>query len=136
MKKLSKMEIDVVVGKVVNDINEIKSNKGKRIFEISEFKDEFLNKVDEILKVEKEYKKLEKELDVIRGKFDKDGIFVNFYESRSWSRVNNKEIFGISLLNDNNVRYNDVFNEIVLNNIDEEVNIKEFIKGLVEKFNK
>ena len=136
MKKLSKMEIDVVVGKVVNDINEIKSNKGKRIFEISEFKDEFLNKVDEILKVEKEYKKLEKELDVIRGKFDKDGIFVNFYESRSWSRVNNKEIFGISLLNDNNVRYNDVFNEIVLSNIDEEVNIKEFIKGLVEKFNK
>ena len=136
MKKLSKMEIDVVVGKVVNDINKIKSNKGKRIFEISEFKDEFLNKVDEILKVEKEYKKLEKELDVIRGKFDKDGIFVNFYESRSWSRVNNKEIFGISLLNDNNVRYNDVFNEIVLNNIDEEVNIKEFIKGLVEKFNK
>ena len=136
MKKLSKMEIDVVVGKVVNDINEIKSNKGKRIFEISEFKDEFLNKVDEILKVEKEYKKLEKELDLIRGKFDKDGIFVNFYESRSWSRVNNKEIFGISLLNDNNVRYNDVFNEIVLNNIDEEVNIKEFIKGLVEKFNK
>ena len=136
MKKLSKMEIDVVVSKVVNDINEIKENKGKRIFEISEFKDEFLNKVDEILKVEKEYKKLEKELDVIRGKFDKDGIFVNFYESRSWSRVNDKKVFGISLLNDNNVRYNDVFNEIVLNNIDEEVNIKEFIKGLVEKFNK
>ena len=136
MKKLSKMEIDVVVSKVVNDINEIKKNKGKRIFEISEFKDEFLNKVDEILKVEKEYKKLEKELDVIRGKFDKDGIFVNFYESRSWSRVNDKKVFGISLLNDNNVRYNDVFNEIVLNNIDEEVNIKEFIKGLIEKFNK
>ena len=136
MKKLSKMEIDVVVSKVVNDINEIKENKGKRIFEISEFKDEFLNKVDEILKVEKEYKKLEKELDVIRGKFDKDGIFVNFYESRSWSRVNDKKVFGISLLNDNSVRYNDVFNEIVLSNIDEEVNIKEFIKGLVEKFNK
>ena len=136
MKKLSKMEIDVVVSKVVNDINEIKENKGKRIFEISEFKDEFLNKVDEILKVEKEYKKLEKELDLIRGKFDKDGIFVNFYESRSWSRVNEKKVFGISLLNDNNVRYNDVFNEIVLNNIDEEVNIKEFIKGLIEKFNK
>ena len=136
MKKLSKMEIDVVVGKVVNDINKIKSNKGKRIFEISEFKDEFLNKVDEILKVEKEYKKLEKELDLIRGKFDKDGIFVNFYDKSSWSRVNGKEIFGISLLNDNNVRYSEVFNEIVLNNIDEEVNIKEFIKGLVEKFNK
>ena len=136
MKKLSKMEIDVVVSKVVNDINEIKENKGKRIFEISEFKDEFLNKVDEILKVEKEYKKLEKELDLIRGKFDKDGIFVNFYDKSSWSRVNGKEIFGISLLNDNNVRYSEVFNEIVLNNIDEEVNIKEFIKGLVEKFNK
>jgi hypothetical protein len=136
MKKLSKMEIEVVVNKVVNEINEIKKNKGKRIFEISEFKDEFLNKVDEILKVEKEYKKLEKELDVIRGKFDKDGIFVNFYESRSWSRVNDKEIFGISLLNDKNVRYSEVFDDIVLNNIDEEVNIKEFIKGLIEKFNK
>jgi hypothetical protein len=136
MKKLSKMEIDVVVSKVVNDINEIKENKGKRIFEISEFKDEFLNKVDEILKLEKEYKKLEKELDLIRGKFDKDGIFVNFYDKSNWGRVNNKKVYGISLLNDNNVRYNDVFNEIVLNNIDEEVNIKEFIKGLVEKFNK
>ena len=134
MKKLSKMEIDVVVSKVVNDINEIKENKGKRIFEISEFKDEFLNKVDEILKLEKEYKKLEKELDLIRGKFDKDGIFVNFYDKSNWGRVNNKKVYGISLLNDNNVRYNDVFNEIVLNNIDEEVNIKEFIKGLVEKF--
>lgn len=136
MKKLSKMEIEVVVNKVVKEINEIKKNKGKRIFEISEFKDEFLNKVDEILKVEKEYKKLELELDVIREKFDKDGIFVNFYESRSWSRVNDKEIFGISLLNDKNVRYNEIFDDIVLNNIDEEVNIKEFIKGLVEKFNK
>ena len=136
MKKLSKMEIDVVVSKVVNDINEIKENKGKRIFEISEFKDEFLNKVDEILKLEKEYKKLEKELDLIRGKFDKDGIFVNFYDKSNWGRVNNKKVYGISLLNDNNVRYNDVFNEIVLSNIDEEVNIKEFIKGLVEKFNK
>ena len=136
MKKLSKMEIDVVVSKVVNDINEIKENKGKRIFEISEFKDEFLNKVDEILKLEKEYKKLEKELDLIRGKFDKDGIFVNFYDKSNWGRVNNKKVYGISLLNDNNVRYNDVFNEIVLNNIDEEVNIKEFIKVLLEKFNK
>ena len=136
MKKLSKMEIDVVVSKVVNDINEIKENKGKRIFEISEFKDEFLNKVDEILKLEKEYKKLEKELDLIRGKFDKDGIFVNFYDKSNWGRVNNKKVYGISLLNDNNVRYNDVFNEIVLSNIDEEVNIKEFIKGLVENFNK
>lgn len=136
MKKLSKMEIEVVVNKVVNEINEIKKNKGKRIFEISEFKDEFLNKVKEIEELEKEYKKLEKELDVIREKFNKDGIFVNFYESRSWSRVNDKEIFGISLLNDKNVRYSEIFDDIVLNNIDEEVNIKEFIKGLVEKFNK
>lgn len=135
MKKLSKMEIDVVVNKVVNEIEEIKNNKGKRIFEISEFKDEFLNKVNEILKIEKELNKLEKELDLIRNKFNKDGIKVYFYSNGSYSRnCGKKEVFSIDLLNNKNVSYKEVFDEMVLNNIDEEINIKEYINKLVEKF--
>lgn len=136
MKKLSKMEIDVVVSKVMNEINDIEKKKSKRIFDISEFKEEFLNKVDEIIKLEKEFNKLEKELDLIRDKFKEDGIFVNFYNNRSYNRNCNEEIFGISLLKSKRISYNEIFNDIVINNIDEEVNIKEFIKGLVEKFNK
>jgi len=131
MKKLSKMEIDVVVNKVVNEINKVKENKGKRIFEISEFKGEFLNKLDEILKIEKELDKLIKEIREIENKFNKDGIKVYFYDNNNYGR---KGIYNISLLNDKSVYYGEVFNEMVLNNIDEEINIKEYINKLVEKF--
>jgi vacuolar-type H+-ATPase subunit I/STV1 len=131
MKKLSKMEIDVVVNKVVNEINEVKENKGKRIFEISEFKGEFLDKLDEILKIEKELDKLIKEIREIENKFNKDGIKVYFYDNNNYGR---KGIYNISLLNDKSVYYGEVFNEMVLNNIDEEINIKEYINKLVEKF--
>jgi hypothetical protein len=131
MKKLSKMEIDVVVNKVVNEINKVKENKGKRIFEISEFKGEFLDKLDEILKIEKELDKLIKEIREIENKFNKDGIKVYFYDNNNYGR---KGIYNISLLNDKSVYYGEVFNEMVLNNIDEEINIKEYINKLVEKF--
>ena len=60
---------------------------------------------------------------------------IYLYRIRSYSRnCGKKEVFSIDLLNNKNVSYKEVFDEMVLNNIDEEINIKEYINKLVEKF--
>ena len=48
MKKLSKVELDVVVNEVVNGIKLIEENKCKELFDKNENKDLLLDKVKEI----------------------------------------------------------------------------------------
>ena len=52
MKKLSKIELDVVVNEVVDSIKLIKENECKEIFNKSKNKDLFLSKVSEIEELE------------------------------------------------------------------------------------
>ena len=107
MKKLSRFELDVVVNEVVNSIKLIEEVKGKELFEKSNNKD----------------------------KFNEDGLRV-FYNCNRNSYGNNEKLFSINC-NDskgNNWNlYKDVEKEIILNSL-EELNIKELIKDLIEKF--
>jgi tRNA A37 threonylcarbamoyladenosine dehydratase len=137
MKKLSKIELDVVVSEVVNGIRLIEKNKSEELFNKSENKDLFLNKVSEIEELENKVSKLKEEIREIENKFKEDNlrVFFNSNNNRNYGNVNKS--FIISLIDGNGNSYSlykDIEKEIVLNGISSEFDIKKFIEELVEKF--
>jgi hypothetical protein len=135
MKKLSRIELDVVVNEVVNSIKKIEENKSKELFEKSENKDLFLSKVKEFEELEDKLDLLKKEMREIENKFDKDNLRVFFVNKNN--RYNKKESFSVSGSNDKGNSFNlykDIEKEIILNGINSEFDIKKFIEELVEKF--
>jgi hypothetical protein len=131
MKKLSKIELDVVVNEVVNSIKKIEENKSKELFEKSENKDLFLSKVKEFEELEDKLDLLKKEIREIENKFDEDGLRVYLMSNRNIEesfRVNLKDSKG-----DNYGLYKEIEKEIILSSL-EELNIRDLIKDLIEKF--
>jgi hypothetical protein len=136
MKKLSKMELDIVVNEVMNGIKVIEENKCKELFDKNENKDLFLNKVKEIEELEDKIDLLKNEIREIENKFKEDNlrVFFNSKNNRSYGR--NKS-FNISLINDKSNSYElykDIEKCIVLEGISSEFDIKKFIEELIEKF--
>jgi uncharacterized small protein (DUF1192 family) len=136
MKKLSRIELDVVVNEVVNNIRKIEEDKSKELFENSENKDLFLSKVKEISELEEKVDLLKEEIRKIENKFNEDNIRV-FYINKNNRNFNDKgKLFNISL-NDSKGNsfnlYKDIEKEIILSSL-EDMNIKELINDLVEKF--
>jgi hypothetical protein len=136
MKKLSRIELDVVVNEVVNSIKLIEDNKSKELFENSENKDLFLSKINEIKELEDKFDLLREEVREIENKFDEDDIRV-FYINKNNRNFNDKgKLFSISLKDNKGNSfslYKDIEKEIILSSL-EDMNIKELIKDLVEKF--
>ena len=135
MKKLSRIELDVVVNEVVNSIKLIEEIKGKELFEKSNNKDLFLSKVNEVEELENKVNLLKKEIRDIENKFEEDDLIV-FYNYNRNSYGNNGKLFSISCKNNkgnNYSLYKEVEKEIILSSL-EELNIKELIKDLIEKF--
>jgi hypothetical protein len=133
MKKLSKIELDVVVNEVVNNIKEIEEKKVNKLFEISDNKDLFLEKVNEIKKLEDKINLLKEELRDIENKFKEEGISVYF--NRGFNN-NNGKLFNISLKDskgDSYKLYKDVEKEIILSSL-KELNVDSLIESLIEKF--
>lgn len=137
MKKLSKIELDVVVNEVINNIKKIEEDKSKELFEKSENKDLFLSKVKEIDELEEKLNLLNKEIRDIEKKFNEDNLRV-FYinkNNRGYGNKNNK-LFSINLENGKGGSfglYKDIEKEIILSSL-EELNIRDLIKDLIEKF--
>jgi polyhydroxyalkanoate synthesis regulator phasin len=90
MKKLSKIELDVVVNEVVNSIKLIEENKCKEIFNKSKNKDLFLSKVSEIEELESKLDLLKKEINEIENKFKEDNLRVYFMNKNNRSFNSNK----------------------------------------------
>ena len=133
MKKLSRIELDVVVNEVVNNIKEIEEKKVNKLFEISDNKDLFLEKVNEIKKLEDKVNLLKEELRDIENKFKEEGISVYF--NRGFNN-NNGKLFNISLKDskgDSYKLYKDVEKEIILSSL-KELNVESLIENLIEKF--
>jgi hypothetical protein len=133
MKKLSRIELDVVVNEVVNNIKEIEEKKVNKLFEISDNKDLFLEKVNEIKKLEDKVNLLKEELRDIENKFKEEGISVYF--NRGFNN-NNGKLFNISLKDskgDSYKLYKDVEKEIILSSL-KELNVDSLIESLIEKF--
>jgi len=137
MKKLSKVELDVVVNKVVNSINLIEVNKCNEIFDKNESKELFLNKIKEIEEVENKLDELKKNIKEVEDKFKEDNLRVYYNSKGSRGYGGSGKLYSISLLegkNNNYSLYKEIEKDIILKGIDEELNVKEFINGLIEKF--
>ena len=123
MKKLSRLELDVIVNEVVNNIKKIEEKKVNKLFEISDNKDLFLKKVNEI-----------KELEEIENKFKEEGISVYF--NRGYNNNNNRKLFNISLIDSKGgsyCLYKEIEKEIILSSL-KELNVDSLIESLIEKF--
>ena len=136
MKKLSKIELDVVVNEVVNSIKLIEENKCKEIFDKSKNKDLFLSKVSEIEELESKLDLLKKEINEIENKFKEDlGVYFISKNNRFLNNVNKR--FKLNLLNEkgnNYGLYKNIEKCIILEGISNEFDVNKFIKELIEKF--
>ena len=136
MKKLSKIELDVVVNEVVNSIKLIEENKCKEIFNKSKNKDLFLSKVSEIEELESKLDLLKKEINEIENKFKEDNLRVYFINKNNRS-YNSIKSFNLNLLDEKGrgfELYKNIEKCIILEGISNEFDINKFIKELIEKF--
>ena len=136
MKKLSKIELDVVVNEVVNSIKLIEENKCKEIFNKSENKDLFLSKVSEIEELEDKLDLLKKEINEIENKFKEDNLRVYFINKNNRS-YNSIKSFNLNLLDEKGrgfELYKNIEKCIILEGISNEFDVNKFIKELIEKF--
>lgn len=135
MKKLSRVELDVVVNEVINGIKLIEENKCNEIFDKSKNKDLFLNKVKEIEELEDKVDKLKNEIREIENEFKEDNLRV-FFNSKNNRSFGSSKSFGLSLFEgkgNNYSLYKEVEKDIVLSSL-VDMNIKELIKELIERF--
>ena len=136
MKKMSKFELDVVVSEVIDNLKLIEESKVNDLFEKSKNKELFLSKVNEIVELENKVNSLRKEIDKIEKDFEKDGLSVYFISERNRSFSKKEKLFNINVLNSevgNYSLYKKIEKEIVLSCL-EELNVRDLIKDLVEKF--
>jgi hypothetical protein len=136
MKKLSKIELDVVVNEVINNLKLIEENEVNDLFKNSKNKDLFLSKVSEIKELEDKINSLKKEVDEIEKDFENDGLRVYFINEGNRNYKEKDKLFNVRLLNSsvgNYSLYKNIEKEIILSSL-EELNVKDLIKDLVEKF--
>jgi hypothetical protein len=134
MKKLSKIELDVVVNEVVNGIKLIEENKCREIFDKSKNRDLFLNKVSEIEELENKVELLKEEIREIEDKFKEDNLRVFFNNRNYWN--SNSKSYCLSLIEEKGNKYSlykDIEKDIVLSSL-VDMNIKDLIKELIERF--
>jgi hypothetical protein len=137
MKKLSRIELDVVVNEVINNIKGIEKNKCEELFDKSENKDLFLSKVKEIEELEDKLDLLKDEVREIENKFKEDNLRVYFSNRNNRYYGNENKSFSLSLLDGKGNEYGlykEIEKEIILKGISSEFDINKFIEELVEKF--
>ena len=137
MKKLSRIELDVVVNEVINNIKGIEKNKCEELFDKNENKDLFLSKVKEIEELEDKLDLLKNEIREIENKFKEDNLRVFFSNRNNRYYGNENKSFSLSLLDGKGNEYGlykEIEKEIILSGINSEFDIKKFIEELVEKF--
>ena len=136
MKKLSKIELDVVVNEVIDNLKVIEENEVNDLFKNSKNKDLFLSKVSEIKELEDKINSLKKEVDEIEKDFENDGLRVYFISEGNRNYKEKDKLFNVRLLNSsvgNYSLYKNIEKEIILSSL-EELNVRDLIKDLVEKF--
>jgi len=136
-KKLSRIELDVVVSEIFKRSNEIKENELKEKYckeiEIVEkeldlfkerynkFKEEFSEKIKELKKLEsKEFKLSVFSLNNLEG-----------YKKGEYNYIRSGYCLMTNIDNSNN--RNKIYNELVINRISEDINIKEVIDNYVKE---
>lgn len=136
-KKLSRIELDVVVSEIFKRSNKIKENELKEKYckeiEIVEkeldlfkerynkFKEEFSNKINELRKLEsKEFKLSVFSLNNLEG-----------YKKGEYNYIRSGYCLMTNIDNSNN--RNKIYNELVINRISEDINVKEVIDNYIKE---
>jgi hypothetical protein len=136
-KKLSRIELDVVVSEIFKRSNKIKENELKEKYckeiEIVEkeldlfkerynkFKEEFSNKINELRKLEsKEFKLSVFSLNNLEG-----------YKRGEYNYIRSGYCLMTNIDNSNN--RNKIYNELVINRISEDINVKEVIDNYIKE---
>ena len=138
-KKLSRIELDVVVNEILKKSNEIKEKKIEEkyskeieIFDKEldlmkekylELRNEFNNKIEELKKLSNNEFRLSISYIEDLGKYKNNS---NYGDNKK------KSYYIINGLNDYNNR-NKIYNELVINGINEDVNIKEVIESYIKE---
>lgn len=136
-KKLSRIELDVVVNEIFSKSNEIKEKELKEKYckeieivekELDLFKERYNKFKEEFSEKIKELKKLEsKEFKLSFSYFDGLGE----YKRNEYSNIKNGYYLMKSI--DNNNNRNRIYNELVINGINEDINIKEVIDNYIKE---
>jgi hypothetical protein len=134
-KKLSRVELDVVVNEILKKSKEVKVKK------IEEKYSKEIKLIDKELDlIRKNYLKLKEDFEIKKEKLskllDKNEIvilvrYINDIEEYKREDSWKKKYYGVDL-NDINV-YDKIRNELILEGIDENINIKEVINNYVNK---
>lgn len=131
MKKLNNVEIDVLVNVIIENVEKEKLSKVNDLLKDDSDYLEVKEKINEYF----ELKKLEDELrekinnlnNNLSNKF-KVSVYYNDYNS-----YNNKDLkVSLNYKEKEKFSYNEVKKRIVLNNINSEINVEEFIKKFVD----
>jgi hypothetical protein len=136
MKKLSKLELDVVVNEVIDNLRLIEESKKDDLFENNKNKDLFLSKVNEIKELEDKINSLKKEVEVFEKEFENDGLRVYFISENNRNYREKDKLFNVRLLSSEvgcYSLYKNIEKEIILSCLDD-FNVRDLIKDLVEKF--
>ena len=136
MKKLSKMELNVIVNEVLNGLREIENEKINGKFENCSKKDEFLSLCKELDDLEEKVSELGKKLVIVGNEIkEESGVNVMYRNRNNRMNFNNDKIYNVfGGLNLNN-NYSKIESEIILSCI-EGNEVRNLISNLINKFKK
>ena len=139
MSKLSKREVDAIVEKVMEGIKTIEDNKSKELFENSNNKEAFLNKIKEIEELEDKLNNLKDEIQELKNSFKEEGLKV-YYRGRynGLSLLSRGgELIEMELQNAKGGNLSlqwKVEKELILQGINNKIDINTIIGELIEKY--
>jgi hypothetical protein len=136
MKKLSKIELNVIVNEVLNGLREIENEKINGKFENCSKKDEFLSLCKELDDLEGKISELGKKVVIVGNEIkEESGVNVMYRNRNNRMGFNNDKIYNVfGNLNLNN-NYSKIESEIVLSCI-EGNEVRNLISNLIKKFKK
>jgi hypothetical protein len=136
MKKLSKIELNVIVNEVLNGLREIENEKINGKFENCSKKDEFLSLCKELDDLEGKISELGKKVVIVGNEIkEESGVNVMYRNRNNRMGFNNDKIYNVfGGLNLNN-NYSKIESEIVLSCI-EGNEVRNLISNLIKKFKK
>jgi hypothetical protein len=135
MKKLNNNEIEVVVNEIVSKVKEVKVNEVKKLLEVDSNYKEIVGLYDEKYELKKKLELLEKEINEVNIKINKDFKVKIYNKSNNYSCEYLDELYiNFDYKEEEKYSFYNVKSRIILNNISNEINVEEFIKKFVDEF--
>ena len=134
MKKLNNNEIDVVVNEIVKNVKDFKLNEVKKVLEVDSNYKEIVSLYDEKYELKKKLDLLEKGIDEVNIKINKDFKVKIYNRNNSCSSVYLNDLFiSFDYKDEEKYSYSNVRSKVILSSIDKEFNVNEFIKKFVDE---